>query len=52
MSALTCQRFGRLRPVAAPLRGSYRKNWGVKPPKTKAVTGHRTAMWMSRVKVD
>jgi len=41
-SALTCQRFGRSRPVATTVRLKSVKDCGVKPPKTKAVTGHRT----------
>ena len=41
-SALTSQRFGRSRPVATMVRLNSRKDCGVKPPKTKAVTGHRT----------
>jgi hypothetical protein len=40
-SALTCQRFDRLRPVATTVELSY-SSFGVKPPQTKAVTGHRT----------
>jgi succinate dehydrogenase/fumarate reductase cytochrome b subunit len=31
-------------------RGVKRQGRGVKPPRTKASTGRRTAMWMSRVK--
>ena len=38
-SALTCQRFGRSRPVAARVVLSHCKTYGVKPPKAKAVTG-------------
>ncbi len=54
-NALTCQRFGRSRPVAAidrrnpgkdcgVMRGSPRGQpaWGAVPPKGKAVSGHRT----------
>ena len=41
-SALTCQRFGRLRLVATMVGLNSRKDCGVKPPKTKAVTSHRT----------
>ncbi|MGH9875247.1 MAG: DUF4019 domain-containing protein [Pyrinomonadaceae bacterium] len=41
-SALTCQRFGRSRLVAAMAQMNRAKDRGVKPPKAKAVTGHRT----------
>jgi hypothetical protein len=41
-SALTCQRFGRSRPVAAVVRLNSMKGCGAKPPKAKAVPGHRT----------
>ena len=41
-SALTSQRFGRSRPVAARVRRNPRKDCGVRPPKAKAVPGHRT----------
>jgi hypothetical protein len=49
-SALTCQRFGRLRPVAAvdeitkPVQSCRRslEDGGDRSPKTKAVTGYRT----------
>jgi hypothetical protein len=41
-SALTSQRFGRSRPVAAMIRRNPRKDCGVRPPKAKAVPGHRT----------
>jgi hypothetical protein len=37
-SALTCQRFGRSRPVAATDHRNPSKDCGVKPPKAKAVT--------------
>ncbi len=39
---MTCQRFGRLRPVATHGSMDPRNVYGVKPPKAKAVTGHRT----------
>jgi hypothetical protein len=38
-SAVTCHRFGRMRPVAAMVGSTLRTDCGVKPPKTKAVTG-------------
>lgn len=41
-SALTCQRFGRLRLVATMVRLNSRNGFRVRPPKTKAVTSHRT----------
>jgi hypothetical protein len=41
-SALTCLRFSRSRPVATMIRLSAEKDFGVKPPKNKAVTGPRT----------
>ena len=41
-SELTSQRFGRSRPVAAMVHRDPGKDCGVRPPKTKAVTGHRT----------
>jgi hypothetical protein len=50
-SALTCQRFGRLRPVAvvtwnnrlfSAVGYSIVQDGGDRSPKTKAVTGHRT----------
>jgi hypothetical protein len=41
-SALTSQRFGRSRPVATVVLLSLMKDCGARPPKTKAVTGHRT----------
>jgi hypothetical protein len=48
-SALTCQRFGRLRPVAVigeitkPVQSrSVVEDGGDRSPKTKAVTGYRT----------
>jgi len=41
-SALTSQRFCRSRLVAARVHEKPRKDCGVKPPKTKAVAGHRT----------
>jgi hypothetical protein len=42
-SALTCQRFGRLRPVAAfRVSNACVRECGVRPPPAKAVTGHRT----------
>ncbi|MCA1606997.1 MAG: DUF4019 domain-containing protein, partial [Acidobacteria bacterium] len=41
-SALTSQRFGRSRPVASVVQMNPARNCGVKGPKTKAVTGHRT----------
>jgi hypothetical protein len=41
-SALTCQRFGRSRPVAAMVRRNPGKDHGAKSPKAKAVPGHRT----------
>lgn len=44
-SALTRQRFGRSRPVATMQRLKRASRFGVEPPKTKAVTGHRTPRW-------
>jgi hypothetical protein len=41
-SAVTCYRFGRLRPVATFGRLKFADGSGVKPPRAKAVTGHRT----------
>jgi hypothetical protein len=42
-SAVTCHRFGRLRPVAAWGRLEFAAgSAGVKPPQTKALTGQRT----------
>ena len=41
-SALTSQRFGRSRLVATRVRLNPVRSSGVKPPKSKAVTGHRT----------
>ena len=40
-SALTGQRFGPSRPVATMSRLNQGKDFGVRPPKEKAVTGHR-----------
>src|SRR5437660_1758131 len=37
-----CQRFVRSRSVAATLRLSLLTHYGARPPKTNAVTGHRT----------
>jgi len=41
-SALTSQRFGRSRLVAATVEVDSGRDGSVKPPKAKAVTGHRT----------
>src|SRR5258705_9627490 len=41
-SAVTCHRFGRSRPVATNVSFELQEDMGVKPPKAKAVTGHRT----------
>jgi hypothetical protein len=41
-SALISQRFGRSRPVATVFFLSATKDYGARPPKTKALTGHRT----------
>jgi hypothetical protein len=41
-SALTSQRFGRVRLVATTDHRNSANGSGVKPPRTKAVTGHRT----------
>ena len=39
---MTCHRFGPSRPVATNVGREVMENMVVKPPKTKAVTGHRT----------
>jgi general stress protein 26 len=45
-SALTCQRFGRSRPVATIARWEPLNALGVKPPRTKALTGQRTPKYL------
>jgi len=51
-SALTSQRFDRSRPVATMVRLNSGKDFGVKPPKAKAVTGHRTPKSCGAESVD
>jgi hypothetical protein len=51
-SALTCQRFGRSRPVATYGWLIAGQACGVRPPQTKALTGQRTPIWRESAASD